>query len=182
MSRTAGAYANDPGGCRDWPCLHAAKRRAKLRRTAILWSCAWSIPTGKLRKCSNCSQAPGSLIRPRHSRAGNGRPEIPTCWAKRSKLPSRCSIPRWRRNGGSCTRPRFGSTSERTDGKARWYAIVPRDDGTLSAAVTAMRMTDGTDEKPVSLAGKEIAVERLGPTRRRGIGPNRRRARRWRIA
>ena len=50
-----------------------------------------------------------------------------------------------------------------TDGRARWYAIVPRDDGTISAAVTAMRMTDGTTEKPLSLAGKEIAVERLGP-------------------
>ena len=50
-----------------------------------------------------------------------------------------------------------------TDGTAHWYAIVPGDDGTVSAAVTAMRMTDGTTEKPVRLAGKEIAVERLGP-------------------
>jgi hypothetical protein len=50
-----------------------------------------------------------------------------------------------------------------TDGRARWYATVPRDDGTLSAAVTAMRMTDGATENPVSLAGNEIVVERLGP-------------------
>jgi hypothetical protein len=49
------------------------------------------------------------------------------------------------------------------DGSARWYAIVPRDDGTVSAAVTAMRMTDGTTENPIRLAGKEFGVERLGP-------------------
>ena len=48
------------------------------------------------------------------------------------------------------------------DGKARWYAIVPRDDGTLSAAVTAMRLTDGSAEPPLIDDGKEIAVERLG--------------------
>jgi hypothetical protein len=50
------------------------------------------------------------------------------------------------------------------DGKARWYAVVPHDDGTLSAAVTALRITDGAAEHPVSMAGREIAVERLGPT------------------
>jgi hypothetical protein len=50
-----------------------------------------------------------------------------------------------------------------SDGKARWYAVVPHDDGTLSAAVTALRITDGAAENPVSVAGREIAVERLGP-------------------
>lgn len=50
-----------------------------------------------------------------------------------------------------------------TDGVARWYAIVPHDDGTISAGITAMRMTDGAAEAPVALAGNEIAVERLGP-------------------
>ena len=50
-----------------------------------------------------------------------------------------------------------------SDGKARWYAVVPHDDGTLSAAVTALRITDGAAESPVSVAGREIAVERLGP-------------------
>ena len=50
-----------------------------------------------------------------------------------------------------------------SDGTAHWCAIVPGDDGTVSAAVTAMRMTDGATEKPVRLADKEIAVERLGP-------------------
>ncbi len=50
-----------------------------------------------------------------------------------------------------------------SDGKARWYAIVPRDDGTLSAAVTAMRLTNGAADAPLTNEGEEIAVERLGP-------------------
>ena len=49
------------------------------------------------------------------------------------------------------------------DGKARWYAIVPHDDGTLSAAVTAMRLTGGATEPPAG-DRDEIIVERLGPT------------------
>jgi hypothetical protein len=49
------------------------------------------------------------------------------------------------------------------DGKARWYAIVPRDDGTLSAAITAMRLTDGAALAPLADEGEGIAVERLGP-------------------
>jgi hypothetical protein len=48
------------------------------------------------------------------------------------------------------------------DGKARWYAIVPHDDGTLSAAVTAMRLTSGATEAPAEESAG-IAVERLGP-------------------
>ena len=49
------------------------------------------------------------------------------------------------------------------DGKARWYAVVPRDDGTLSAAVTATRLTDGAAEAPLREASDGIGVERLGP-------------------
>ncbi len=50
------------------------------------------------------------------------------------------------------------------DGIARWYAVVPRDDGTFSAVVTAMRLTDGAAVSPLSISnGKELAVERLGP-------------------
>jgi hypothetical protein len=48
------------------------------------------------------------------------------------------------------------------DGKARWYALVPHDDGTLSAAVTAMRLTSGAAEAPAG-ESEGIAVERLGP-------------------
>jgi hypothetical protein len=50
-----------------------------------------------------------------------------------------------------------------SEGKLRWCAVVPCDDGTLAAAVTAMRITDGATEDAISLAGREIAVERLGP-------------------
>ena len=57
------------------------------------------------------------------------------------------------------SRPRIGSTAL----KARWYAVVPRDDGTLSAAVTAMRLTDGAAEAPLREASDGIGVERLGP-------------------
>ena len=49
------------------------------------------------------------------------------------------------------------------DGKARWYAVVPRDDGTISAAVTAMRLTAGSTEPSLTDLGKEMEVERLGP-------------------
>jgi len=49
------------------------------------------------------------------------------------------------------------------DGKPRWFVVVPRDDGTLAAAITAMRLTDGADEPPFNEEGKELAIERLGP-------------------
>ena len=47
-------------------------------------------------------------------------------------------------------------------GLPSWHALVPRDDGTIAAAVAAMRLSDGASEAPVDFAGKRIAVERLG--------------------
>ncbi len=47
-------------------------------------------------------------------------------------------------------------------GAARWYALVPRDDGTVAAAITAMRLTDGAEEPHVVDEGERLAVERLG--------------------
>jgi hypothetical protein len=48
------------------------------------------------------------------------------------------------------------------DGRPRWFAIVPRDDGTLSAAITAQRLTDGSRDLPLTVEGRRIDVERLG--------------------
>ena len=48
-------------------------------------------------------------------------------------------------------------------GKPRWYAVVPRDDGTVAAAVTAQRLTDGGPEPPLGEKGSGSGVERLGP-------------------
>ena len=47
-------------------------------------------------------------------------------------------------------------------GVPSWHALVPRDDGTIAAAVAAMRLSDGASEAPVDFAGNRIAVERLG--------------------
>ncbi|HKI18095.1 MAG TPA: hypothetical protein VKA15_09450 [Isosphaeraceae bacterium] len=49
-----------------------------------------------------------------------------------------------------------------TNGKARWYLVVPRDDGTVAAAITATRLTDGGEEPPLVDQGNPLAVERLG--------------------
>ena len=46
------------------------------------------------------------------------------------------------------------------DGSARWRFAAPRDDGTLAALITALRLTGGGDEAP--LADGRRAVERLG--------------------
>ena len=52
-------------------------------------------------------------------------------------------------------------------GRPTWYALVPRDDGTIAAAVAAARLSEGASETAVDFAGKRIAVERLaGPDRR----------------
>jgi hypothetical protein len=48
------------------------------------------------------------------------------------------------------------------DGRPRWHATVPKDDGTVAAAVTALRMTDGSTEPAIVIEGSEIGVERLG--------------------
>ena len=47
------------------------------------------------------------------------------------------------------------------DGKPRWHAIVPQDDGTVAAAVAAARLSDGGGEAPLLLDGNEIAVARI---------------------
>jgi hypothetical protein len=49
------------------------------------------------------------------------------------------------------------------DGNPRWYARLPCDDGTIAAAISARRLTDGADEPPVLDNGKEYGVLRLGP-------------------
>ena len=47
-------------------------------------------------------------------------------------------------------------------GGPRWHAIVPRDDGTVAAAVAASRLSDGGREPALTFLGKPIAVTRLG--------------------
>ncbi len=48
-------------------------------------------------------------------------------------------------------------------GVPRWHAFVPRDDGTIAAAVTALHLTDGGAEPPLGELGSALQVERLGP-------------------
>ena len=52
--------------------------------------------------------------------------------------------------------------SASADGTARWYVVVPRDDGTMTAAITAARLTDGDEEPPLIFEGNPLAVQRLG--------------------
>jgi hypothetical protein len=47
-------------------------------------------------------------------------------------------------------------------GRLAWYALVPRDDGTIAAAVAATRLSEGASETSLDFAGKHVAVERLG--------------------
>ena len=47
-------------------------------------------------------------------------------------------------------------------GRPTWYALVPRDDGTIAAAVTAGRLSDGVADTPLNVDGNQIAVEKLG--------------------
>ena len=51
---------------------------------------------------------------------------------------------------------------EEANGTPRWYAIVPRDDGTVAAGVTASLLSDGAREAPLRFEGNEIAVTRFG--------------------
>jgi hypothetical protein len=43
-----------------------------------------------------------------------------------------------------------------------WHAVIPQDDGTIAAAVAAMRLSEGAGERAFDFRGKPIAVERLG--------------------
>ena len=47
------------------------------------------------------------------------------------------------------------------DGSPRWFAVVPRDDGTMACALTAMRLTY-PEEQLLEKKGAEISVARLG--------------------
>ena len=47
-------------------------------------------------------------------------------------------------------------------GRLAWHALVPRDDGTIAAAVAATRLSEGASEASLDFAGKRVAVERLG--------------------
>jgi hypothetical protein len=48
-------------------------------------------------------------------------------------------------------------------GGSRWQAVVPRDDGSVAAAITAQRLTSGGAEPPIGEPGSALVVERLGP-------------------
>jgi hypothetical protein len=67
-------------------------------------------------------------------------------------------IPEWRIM--HATEVGFGIRA--VDGKPRFYAIVPHDDGTLAAVITADRLSGGPVEPPLVEDGKTFAVERLG--------------------
>ncbi len=67
-------------------------------------------------------------------------------------------IPEWRIM--HATEVGFGIRA--ADGKPRFYAIVPHDDGTLAAVITADRLAGGPVEPPLVDLGKTLAVERLG--------------------
>jgi hypothetical protein len=51
------------------------------------------------------------------------------------------------------------------DDRLKWYAIVPHDDGTLAAAITAERLSGGAAESPLLDDARHVAVERLGTSR-----------------
>jgi len=67
-------------------------------------------------------------------------------------------IPEWRVMDGA----QIGVDLSDLDGKPRWFGVVPRDDGTLSAAITAQRLTNGSQEAPLTVDGRGFLVERLG--------------------
>ncbi len=66
--------------------------------------------------------------------------------------------PEWRVMDGA----EIGFDLSAADGRPRWLAVVPRDDGTLSAAITAQRLTEGSRDMPLTIEGRRIDVERLG--------------------
>jgi hypothetical protein len=49
-------------------------------------------------------------------------------------------------------------------GQPRWHAVIPRDDGTVAAAVTAQRLSGGGPEPPLGDQAVRVSVERLGPS------------------
>ena len=51
--------------------------------------------------------------------------------------------------------------AEAGTGELGWSAVIPRDDGTVAAGVTAMRLTY-TDERPLVVDGRQIPVARPG--------------------
>ena len=50
---------------------------------------------------------------------------------------------------------------EPATGALGWSVLIPRDDGTLAAAVTAMQLTD-PDDRPLAIQGNTVPVARLG--------------------
>ena len=66
-------------------------------------------------------------------------------------------VPEWRVLDGAELQLGF----DPGDGSPHWFAIVPHDDGTVAAAITAARLTYPDDE-PLREAGRETPVARLG--------------------
>jgi hypothetical protein len=58
----------------------------------------------------------------------------------------------------------FGFGLRPGEARLHWYVIVPHDDGTLAAAITAERLSGGSPEPPLFDEGKPVGVERLGPS------------------
>jgi hypothetical protein len=47
-------------------------------------------------------------------------------------------------------------------GKPRWSLVAPRDDGTIAALVTSLRLSGGDEEAPMEIGEDRIAVQHLG--------------------
>lgn len=50
---------------------------------------------------------------------------------------------------------------DRATGAAGWFVVVPHDDGTVAAGITAMRLTN-PDDRPLTVDGRAIPVARVG--------------------
>ena len=133
------------------------RRRIKPGR----WSSAWCIRIDRPRRCCDSSKGArwsdpaAALAAWKQAEPGSG--QLGKTAEAIIALFNPEMTSEWRTLDGAEVRIAFDATT----GHLGWFALIPSDDGTLAAGITASRLTN-PDDRPIALDGRELPVARLG--------------------
>jgi hypothetical protein len=138
--RAAGAETAAEGEVFIARLVHPDRQAAEVLR--LFEGARWRDPAAALAAWKRSTRDPLSLGKPAEALIALFNPEM---------------IAEWR----TLDRAELRITVDASSGKLGWFTVVPRDDGTVAAGITAMRLTN-PDDLPLVVDGREMPVARLG--------------------
>ncbi len=120
--------------------IHPDRQAAEVLR--LFEGARWSDPAAALAAWKQAASGSSPLGKPAEAIIALLNPEMTS---------------EWRALDGAEVRIAFDATT----GRLGWFALIPSDDGTLAAGITASRLTN-PDDRPIAVEGRELPVARLG--------------------